>query len=206
MISDARFDALCAWLERALPVPMEGIAPASADASFRRYFRVTLQAMTVAAGGGIAGAHAHRHGRAAAAGGLPALRRGCRPAHRCGRARADGACRKPGARLFAALRSRHAHLSGGAVRRHRARAVSRRQRRARPLAAGQRRRRAAALRRSLAQARAQPVSRLVHREASAGSRSTTRKAPRSPARSSASSPTISASRACTSIAIIIRAI
>ena len=43
MDSDVRFDALRAWLESALPVPMEGIAPASADASFRRYFRVTLQ-------------------------------------------------------------------------------------------------------------------------------------------------------------------
>ena len=46
MISDARLDALCAWLERALPVPMETIAPASADASFRRYFRVTLRTET----------------------------------------------------------------------------------------------------------------------------------------------------------------
>ena len=46
MDSDARFDALCAWLAGALPVPMEGIAPASADASFRRYFRVTLQSLT----------------------------------------------------------------------------------------------------------------------------------------------------------------
>ena len=42
MTSDARFDALGAWLERVLPEPMESIAPASADASFRRYFRVTL--------------------------------------------------------------------------------------------------------------------------------------------------------------------
>jgi len=43
MHSDVRFDALCAWLERTLPVPMRAIAPASADASFRRYFRVTLE-------------------------------------------------------------------------------------------------------------------------------------------------------------------
>jgi aminoglycoside/choline kinase family phosphotransferase len=42
MTSDARFDTLGAWLERVLPAPMESIAPASADASFRRYFRVTL--------------------------------------------------------------------------------------------------------------------------------------------------------------------
>lgn len=51
MLSDARFDALCAWLERALPAPIEQIAPASADASFRRYFRVTLTTETVLAGG-----------------------------------------------------------------------------------------------------------------------------------------------------------
>ncbi len=50
MHSDARFDALCAWLERALPVPMQSIAPASADASFRRYFRVTLQTSTALPG------------------------------------------------------------------------------------------------------------------------------------------------------------
>jgi len=42
MTPDARFDALRAWLARALPVPMRDIAPASSDASFRRYFRVTL--------------------------------------------------------------------------------------------------------------------------------------------------------------------
>jgi N-acetylmuramate 1-kinase len=51
MISDARFDALRAWLEGALPVPMQAIAPASADASFRRYFRVTLQGEAVLPGG-----------------------------------------------------------------------------------------------------------------------------------------------------------
>jgi N-acetylmuramate 1-kinase len=42
MTSDVRFDALCAWLGRVLPVPMLSIEPASADASFRRYFRITL--------------------------------------------------------------------------------------------------------------------------------------------------------------------
>ncbi|MGH8713503.1 MAG: aminoglycoside phosphotransferase family protein, partial [Casimicrobiaceae bacterium] len=42
MSSDARLDMLCAWLERVLPAPMTSIAPASSDASFRRYFRVTL--------------------------------------------------------------------------------------------------------------------------------------------------------------------
>ncbi len=42
MTFDVRFDALCEWLGRVLPVPMLSIEPASADASFRRYFRITL--------------------------------------------------------------------------------------------------------------------------------------------------------------------
>ncbi|TMH35912.1 MAG: aminoglycoside phosphotransferase [Betaproteobacteria bacterium] len=42
MTGDPRFDALRAWLARVLPAPGESIAPASFDASFRRYFRVTL--------------------------------------------------------------------------------------------------------------------------------------------------------------------
>src|SRR5438105_8213529 len=42
MTSDVRFDALCAWLGRVLPSPMRSIEPASADASFRSYFRITL--------------------------------------------------------------------------------------------------------------------------------------------------------------------
>ena len=44
MSSDARLDALNAWLERVLPLPMSAIAPATSDASFRRYFRITLSA------------------------------------------------------------------------------------------------------------------------------------------------------------------
>jgi aminoglycoside/choline kinase family phosphotransferase len=39
---DSRLDALKAWLATVLPVPMTALAPASSDASFRRYFRVTL--------------------------------------------------------------------------------------------------------------------------------------------------------------------
>jgi len=42
MSSDVRLDALNAWLERVLPVPISSIAPATSDASFRRYFRITL--------------------------------------------------------------------------------------------------------------------------------------------------------------------
>jgi len=43
MSLDDRFDALRVWLERVLPAPMASIAPASVDASFRRYFRVTFE-------------------------------------------------------------------------------------------------------------------------------------------------------------------
>src|ERR1700681_5020424 len=42
MTSDVRFEELCTWLERVLPSPILSIEPASADASFRRYFRITL--------------------------------------------------------------------------------------------------------------------------------------------------------------------
>ena len=42
MSSDVRLDALNAWLERVLPAPISSIAPATSDASFRRYFRITL--------------------------------------------------------------------------------------------------------------------------------------------------------------------
>jgi aminoglycoside/choline kinase family phosphotransferase len=39
---DVRLEKLHAWLGSVLPAPMTSIAPASSDASFRRYFRVTL--------------------------------------------------------------------------------------------------------------------------------------------------------------------
>ncbi|HEX6136853.1 MAG TPA: phosphotransferase [Casimicrobiaceae bacterium] len=48
--ADARADALQQWLASALRVPVASIAPASADASFRRYFRVTLARSWPAAG------------------------------------------------------------------------------------------------------------------------------------------------------------
>src|SRR6185312_13083732 len=50
MSSDARLDALIAWLERVSPVPMRSIAPATSDASFRRYFRITLDGELAAPG------------------------------------------------------------------------------------------------------------------------------------------------------------
>src|SRR5271165_708274 len=49
---DSRLEALRAWLVRVLPQPMTGIAPASVDASFRRYFRIQLaEAVAVSAHG-----------------------------------------------------------------------------------------------------------------------------------------------------------
>src|SRR6202521_5752357 len=42
MTSDVRFEELCTWLGRVLPSQMLSFEPASADASFRRYFRITL--------------------------------------------------------------------------------------------------------------------------------------------------------------------
>ena len=47
MNPDARLHALSAWLARVLPTPFSAIAPASADASFRRYFRVELASAMV---------------------------------------------------------------------------------------------------------------------------------------------------------------
>ncbi|MBC7206327.1 MAG: aminoglycoside phosphotransferase, partial [Methyloversatilis sp.] len=42
MTQDPRLDALTAWLQAQFPGQTLDIRPASADASFRRYFRVTL--------------------------------------------------------------------------------------------------------------------------------------------------------------------
>ena len=47
MNPDARLHALSAWLARVLPAPFAAIAPASTDASFRRYFRVELASAMV---------------------------------------------------------------------------------------------------------------------------------------------------------------
>ena len=44
LIADARFDLVCAWMTSTLGTGAYSIAPASADASFRRYFRITPQA------------------------------------------------------------------------------------------------------------------------------------------------------------------
>src|SRR5205814_2682068 len=42
--ADSRLDALRVWLAGVIPGPITGVEPASFDASFRRYFRVTLAA------------------------------------------------------------------------------------------------------------------------------------------------------------------
>ena len=48
--ADARLAALTRWLDSVLPAPAATIAPASEDASFRRYFRVTLGASVAVEG------------------------------------------------------------------------------------------------------------------------------------------------------------
>ena len=47
---DARLASLSAWLADVAPAPVAMIAPASGDASFRRYFRVTLAASVAVPG------------------------------------------------------------------------------------------------------------------------------------------------------------
>ncbi|MEI6457730.1 MAG: phosphotransferase [Pseudomonadota bacterium] len=44
--NDLRFAMLCDWLRVALELPVDTVVPASADASFRRYFRVHLGEIT----------------------------------------------------------------------------------------------------------------------------------------------------------------
>jgi aminoglycoside/choline kinase family phosphotransferase len=51
--SDGRLDALRAWLAEVLPAPLAAIAPASADASFRRYFRLQLADAMAVPGQGV---------------------------------------------------------------------------------------------------------------------------------------------------------
>jgi N-acetylmuramate 1-kinase len=46
---DRRFALLQEWLSTALRLPVQAVVPASADASFRRYFRVTLPTQTLIA-------------------------------------------------------------------------------------------------------------------------------------------------------------
>jgi len=69
---DARLAELCAWLSDVLPAPMASIAPASADASFRRYFRVTLEH-------DVAVARHSRHVNTLIAMDAPAPQEDCRP-------------------------------------------------------------------------------------------------------------------------------
>lgn len=51
-VADGRLDALRAWLATVVPVPITAVAPASADASFRRYFRIGLADAVVIPGQG----------------------------------------------------------------------------------------------------------------------------------------------------------
>ena len=88
MTSDVRFDALCAWLGRVLPSPMLSIEPASADASFRRYFRITLSDKQSLTTGGAAV-------RTLIAMDAPPSREDCRPFVAVARMLADAGVHSP---------------------------------------------------------------------------------------------------------------
>ncbi len=113
--ADSRLEALCAWLADVLPAPMAGIAPASADASFRRYFRVRL-------GDPVARSRAKRarHARLSRWMRRPP-REDCRPYVETAKLLAAAGVHAPAvarhgppARLPAADRPGHAHVSGRA--------------------------------------------------------------------------------------------
>ena len=106
---------------------------------------------------------ADRHGRAAADGRLPAVRRRRAVAARGRRPRAARAGAGPAARIPAAVGPRHDDVPRGARRGQCARTLPGRARRARAFPAHVARRRAAALRRGAAAPRTRPVPRLVHR-------------------------------------------
>ena len=101
---DARLQSLLAqWTKQTLRTGEFALAPASADASFRRYFRVTPDAPW------RGHADADRHGRAAAAGGLPSVRprgRHCCAAPASTRRRCSRAIRTAGFLLLTDLGTR----------------------------------------------------------------------------------------------------
>ena len=196
---DARFQSLSEWTKRTLRTDAFALAPASADASFRRYFRVTPEA-------------AWRGHATLIVMDAPPPKEDCRPFVHVAGLLKDAGLNAPevlaadhGARLPAPHRPRHPDLPRGARCRVGAGALRRRDRGARPLAAGHARRRTAAVRRSPARARARALSRLVCREASRDRAHARRRSRRWPRRSAGSSTTISRSRACSSTATTIRA-
>ena len=136
--ADARAPLLSDWIASALGTRAFGMAPASADASFRRYFRITPDAPRARRD------DADRDGCAAAAGGLPAVRPRRGAAARRGPECAAHPRAGPRARLPAAHRPRRHDVPVGAGRAQRARAVRRCDRRARAMAARHARGRAAA--------------------------------------------------------------
>ncbi len=70
--ADGRLDALRVWLAGVIPAPMTGVEPASFDASFRRYFRVTLAAE-------VAVPHSGERARTLIAMDAPPPQEDCRP-------------------------------------------------------------------------------------------------------------------------------
>ncbi len=198
---DARLLELAEWTKQTLRTGAFALAPASADASFRRYFRITPHAPW------RGHVDADRDGRAAAARGLPSLRSRRGTAARRRPPCAGGARRRSrtsgfllltdlGTRTYldaldaASAPALYADATDALIRWQQAHA----------------RRRAAAVRRGAARARARALSRLVCRPASRRRAHARRSSRRWRRRSAGSSTTISRSRACSSIATTIRAI
>ena len=199
--SDDRLAALADWAARAMGTGEFEVAPASADASFRRYFRVT-PCDAVAWTRERSSRWTRRRRRRTA--GPSFASRTCSRTRACTRPRCSRRTLTRGFLLLSDLGD--ATYLGRARRRHRARPLFRRDRRADPLAA--RKRATACCRRTTRRccARARSLSRLVRRAAPRPARSTAVAAGDARAGVSRScSTTTSRSRACSCTATTTRA-
>ena len=197
--ADVRLDELSAWVTATLDTGAYTLAPASADASFRRYFRITPDAPW------------QGHPTLIAMDAPPPME-DCRPFVHVARLLADAGLHAPEvladdpARGFLLLTDLGARTYLAALDAQSAPALYRDATDA--LIRWQQvdaRRRAAVVRRGAARARARALPRLVCRNDTSVSCSRPRRSRRSRARSGSSSTTISRSRACSSTATITRA-
>jgi aminoglycoside/choline kinase family phosphotransferase len=194
---DVRLDLVASWVREDLGTDRFTLAPASAEASFRRYFRIRPETPWRAA------LVADRDGRAAADGGLPALRAVAELLAEAG-VHAPEVLSADLERGFLLLTDLGTHVSRRARRLFGAGALRRCDRLAAALARRDARGHVAKLRRSAPRARARAfsdwyVGKHLGRALSTAQARTLADAFRSIV------ATISPSRACTSIAITIRA-
>jgi hypothetical protein len=156
---DARIEALSRFAARALSTTAYQLAPASADASFRRYFRITPDAPW------------RGHATLIVMDAPPPME-DCRPFVHVSQLMRDAGLNAPAvladdlAKASCCSPTSARDLPCGARREVRPGALQRRDQCARPLAAGFARRRVASVRRSAAHARACALPGLVRREAS----------------------------------------